>query len=328
MSGRKSDHVWQYFETKNVAGKAGCRATCKKCGKEMQGLVARLKQHYHDCAVVIDYSNVACADLDISQPDIQLISQKRISGTSSAPKTKKHKSSSMTNFVIQTSKTEKATIDLQIARFVCATNSPFSIVEHPEFLKLMAMLRPGYDPPNRHKVSNELLDELYGSMQSECTEQLVGKNVSMMLDGWSNIHNEPVICVSVTTSDGESYLTETVDTSGHAHTAEYLKEVAMSAVISTEQRYGCKVGTLVTDNAANMVKMRRQVASDSHTNETNIISYGCSAHYLNLLAKDVEIPSVKEHIIQIVKYFRNSHLPAAWYKSTGGRKLVLPQEVR
>ena len=102
----------------------------------------------------------------------------------------------------------------------------------------------------------------------------------------------------------------------------------MSAVISTEQRYGCKVGTLVTDNAANMVKMRRQVASDSHTNETNIISYGCSAHYLNLLAKDVEIPSVKEHIIQIVKYFRNSHLPAAWYKSTGGRKLVLPQEVR
>ena len=49
---------------------------------------------------------------------------------------------------------------------------------------------------------------------------------------------------------------------------------------------------------------------------------------LNLLAKDVEIPSVKEHIIQIVKYFRNSHLPAAWYKSTGGKKLVLPQEVR
>ena len=45
-------------------------------------------------------------------------------------------------------------------------------------------------------------------MQSECTEQLVGKNVSMMLNGWSNIHNEPVICVSVTTSDGDSYLTK------------------------------------------------------------------------------------------------------------------------
>ena len=83
------------------------------------------------------------------------------------------------------------------------------------------------------------------------------------------------------------YLT-TVDTSGYAHTTDYLQEVAMSAVISTEQRYGCKVGTFITDNASNMFKMRRQVASDTHTNDTNILSYGCSAHYVNLLAKDVE----------------------------------------
>ena len=109
--------------------------------------------------------------------------------------------------------------------------------------------------------------------------------------------------MSVTTFDGDSYLTETVDTSGHAHTAEYLQEVATSAIISTEQRYNCKVGTLVTENASNMVKMRRQLTSDSDTTDTNIISYGCSAHYLNLLAKDIEIPGVKERIIQIVTYF-------------------------
>ena len=102
-------------------------------------------------------------------------------------------------------------------------------------------------------------------------------------------------CVSVTTPEGESYLTETVDTSGHAHTAEYLEEVAMSAVTSTEHRFGCKVGTFVTDNASNMVKMRRQLEADSITPDSNIISYGCSAHYFNLLAKDVEIPGVKEH---------------------------------
>lgn len=73
------------------------------------------------------------------------------------------------------------------------------------------------------------------------------------------------------------------------------------------------------------VKMRRQLAEDS---DADIISYGCSAHYLNLLAKDVEISGVKEHIVQIVKYFRNHHLPAAWYKAAGGKKLVVPQEVR
>ncbi|KAI6647090.1 hypothetical protein LOD99_8927 [Oopsacas minuta] len=191
--------------------------------------------------------------------------------------------SSMTNFVVQTS-TEKAAIDLQIAWFVCATNSPFTIVEHPEFSKLMAMLRPGYYPPNRHNVGNELLDELFNH---SARHNLKEKNVSMMLDGWSNIHNEPVVCV-LETSDGDSYLTETVDTSGHAYTAEYLQEVATSAIISTEQRYSCNVGTFVADNASNMVKMRRQLRSDSVTTDTNIISYGCSAHYLNLLAKDID----------------------------------------
>ena len=77
-----------------------------------------------------------------------------------------------------------------------------------------------------------------------------------------------------------------------------------------------------------MVKMRRQLEVDSITTDSNIISYGCSAHYLNLLSKDVEIPGVKEHIIQIVKYFRNTHLPALWYKVVGGKNLVLPLEVR
>ena len=117
-------------------------------------------------------------------------------------------------------------------------------------------------------------------MQSDCKERLADLTVSMMLDGWSNIHNEPIVCVSVTTPEGESYLTETVDTSGHAHTAEYLEEVVMSAVTSTEQRFGCKVSTFVTDNASNIVKMWRQLEADSITPDSNIISYGCSAHYL------------------------------------------------
>ena len=125
--------------------------------------------------------------------------------------------------------------------------------------------------------------------------------------------------------DGQSYLTETVDTSGHGHTADYLLEVAESAVVSTEWCFGCKVSSFVTDNASNMVEMQWQLAED---NDADILSYVWSAHYLNLLAKDVEISGVKEHIVQIVKYFRNHHLPAASYKAAGGKKLVVPQEVR
>lgn len=49
---------------------------------------------------------------------------------------------------------------------------------------------------------------------------------------------------------------------------------------------------------------------------------------LNLLAKDLEIHSVQKHVVKIVKHFRNVHLPAAWYKEAGGKKLPLPLEVR
>ena len=179
MSGLKRLPVWIYFDTKKEVGKAGCRATYKKCGKEMQGLVARLKQHYHECTIFIDFTDDASADLCILNPDIQVLphSKRNMSDIRLDSQAKKQKSvkSRMTNFVVQTSTTEKAAIDLQIARFVCATNSPFTIVEHPEFMMLMAMLRPGYHPPNRHDVGNELLDELYNSMQSECKEQLEGK---------------------------------------------------------------------------------------------------------------------------------------------------------
>ena len=42
MSGRKHDCVWFYFDKTKVVEKGGRWATCKKYGKEMQGLVARI----------------------------------------------------------------------------------------------------------------------------------------------------------------------------------------------------------------------------------------------------------------------------------------------
>ena len=40
----------------------------------------------------------------------------------------------------------------------------------------------------------------------------------------------------------------------------------------------------------------------------DVITYGCSSHILNLLAKDMEIVGVEDHIVEIVKYFRNNSL--------------------
>lgn len=64
-SGRKKDLIWQFFKEKSgkAEGKPGCRATCKKCNMEMQGLVERMKKHWEKC------KNVNNEDIDTIDTD-------------------------------------------------------------------------------------------------------------------------------------------------------------------------------------------------------------------------------------------------------------------
>ena len=59
-----------------------------------------------------------------------------------------------------------------------------------------------------------------------------------------------------------------------------------------------------------------------------IITYGCSAHLLSLLSQELQIKNIKEHITEIIKYFRNHHIPGSLYKAAGGTMLVMPAETR
>lgn len=192
------------------------------------------------------------------------------------------------------------------------------------------MLRPGYDPPNRHKIANELLNNVYDSLSKLIKLELEGKTVCMALDGWSNIHNESIICVCVTDmSDIKNavYLLDTIDTKDNSHTWDYLVQLAENTIKLCES-FGCTVGSVVTDNASNMSKMRTNLAMSEGLNNKHIITYGCSAHLLNLFAHDIEAVGVKSHIKSIFKYFRNTHFFAAKYKLEGGKSLILPQDVR
>lgn len=188
------------------------------------------------------------------------------------------------------------------------------------------MLRPGFKACSSRKLANELLEEVFQDVMKEARERLENVNVSMSLDGWSNVHNEPIVCCSVTTEYGESFLVKTIDTSGNAHTAEYLKRIAMEAIEETRNLFAAKVTSFVTDNTGNVKKMRRLLEEEIPSND--IIQYGCSAHILHLLASDIQIPGLLEQILKVIKYFRNTHLPAAWYKEAKGKRLITPQQVR
>jgi hypothetical protein len=86
---------------------------------------------------------------------------------------------SINTFVIRTSGADRKKLDLQVARFIFATNTSFQAVEHAEFLKLITMLRPSYGPPNIRKISDELLNNVFDSFTSETQMKLSSKTVCM-----------------------------------------------------------------------------------------------------------------------------------------------------
>ena len=175
---------------------------------------------------------------------------------------------------------------------IYATNSPFTFIEHPQVIKVLTMLLPGYVPPSRHAISTTLLDEVHGEAYAMCKEKVKGKPVSMEIDGWSNVHNEPVVCSSITTYEGDTFLTSTIDTQDERHTGVNLEGIAETAIMQAEEELGCEVKSLVTDNAANMRKCRSLV-EESHS----IVTHPCSAHVIDRLAKDVDNGEVKSDIL-------------------------------
>lgn len=240
-----------------------------------------------------------------------------------APALKKKKlCGNLSTFMVKTPQSSKEVIDKQIARAIYATNCSFRSIEHPQVKKAIALLRPGYPPPSRKEVSDRLLDEVYQEEKEKCFSQLANSYVNLSIDGWSNIHNEPIICATITTERGEVFLFDTIDTTGKPHTSAYLTELVIDLIERLKTRYSCRVASVVTDNAANMAKMRKNIKN------ANTITYGCSAHLLNLLSQDLDMGTVKEHVVQIIKYFRNNHAASALYRKEGGKALVLPQDVR
>ncbi len=235
------------------------------------------------------------------------------------------KTAILDKFITKTTAYEKNILDEEVAKMIFATNSPFRLVEHAQFRKMVGKLRPGYTPPTRTEVSDKYLPKIYDKEFEKCAKELMNETVCLSLDGWSNIHNEPIICVTVTTSSGHIYLIDTIDTSGQPHTAEYLEDLAKSSIQKCKD-LGCLVGSVVTDiNAANVNKMRKNL---EQANELNLLTYGCTAHILNLLAHEMEIGNIKDHIVYIVKYFRNNHYALARYRQEGGQRLVMPQDTR
>ena len=52
----------------------------------------------------------------------------------------------------------------------------------------------------------------------------------------------------------------------------------------------------------------------------SFITYGCSAHYMNLVQNEASPPGIKAHLVEVQKFFRNHHKQSAQLKAKGGKR--------
>lgn len=322
---KSKDPVWGFY-TVTVNGKK-TTAICNDCKNEVSAKADRLKVHREKCPSLATQGSKKRPEPvgDVPQKTTTTQVEAPTTCTTEQPtKRLKLQQSQINSYGCQTDARTKIQLDHQIARLFYACNLPFNIASHPEWKKTIEMLRPGYQGPNRKDLGGALLDTVHEKLVSHVKTEVEGKDVVMMQDGWSDIHNTPVIATSLHTGE-KSYFMTAVETGTNKKTADYCTSIAQDAIHEANEKYGCNVTGVVTDNEKKMEAMRRNLKDD----DPSLTVYGCSAHWLNLLGQDITPTQVINQVVEINKYFRNHHIPGALLAEIAGSvKPQLPADTR
>lgn len=213
---------------------------------------------------------------------------------------------------------EKENLIIQLIRILFTTDS--KIVKHPDLKTLTKMLQPKGKSPNRFKVTKTC--QTYDKCSRLTTHNLQGKTVCMSISGWSKVHKDSSIRVSVYDIDKQTvHLIDIIDLKDELPTAQYFCDLAMKSICKCNV-YGCKVTSIVTDCTVNIHQVRENFAT--HSDLKNILTYSCNSHVLNLLSIDVQTPNLVDHLKTVIKYFKNTDFVEVKYKVEGGKDLNLP----
>ncbi|XP_023236838.1 uncharacterized protein LOC111635929 [Centruroides sculpturatus] len=138
-AGRRLDNIWNKYKLiSGNPGKPVCRMQCKICTKEIIGLVTRMEEH-------IEGNHLQDGIQKLQQLDwLESASQEPESETSGKSSSTSSGSTSGTgtvsqnkvtlqridSFIVKMSTNQKTQLVFQCAKFIYATNSAFTHVEH------------------------------------------------------------------------------------------------------------------------------------------------------------------------------------------------------
>lgn len=342
---RQKTAVWEHFETiqKNKIHRG--YAKCKFCKKLYYGNAPKLRVHLKNCFKCpseIKRKFMTSVKLETltssrSTSDLSGILSASLSNTTEAsriqPKSSSQissSSSSMKQFCDSISSYEQSFLQILLARSIYGSNAPFSIVENEYFKDFMTRARPSFCLPSRRTVAGSMLDREFKKITQITNEKIKSAEfLTLLSDGWTDINGTPIINLILCTPSPIFYKSMTLGE--ESHTGENIYSVLKSVIKEVGPN---KIQAVVTDNAPNM-KAAWELLKEDYP---HLITYGCIAHSLNLLAKDfLKLQSVKQIIAQakdIIKFFNNKHVPKQVFmriqkdRITNGTTLKSPVDTR
>lgn len=305
-----------YFEKiDNLSSKCKLCAQVIKVGGGTSNMLAHIKRNHPQATVEMDRPRPRevgdqPGDTQIQGPSTSIIRQDSDQRLTETPR------SIFQTTLKMTAASNKKKIDKYLTMMIATDFQPYSIVEDKGFRKLVEVLNPGYTLPSRQKIRYDLMPELYLCAKSQLASMLDNIiNVALTTDMWSNQNMDCFLTVTVHffyKNILKSYVLTTCDVPT-SHTSENLAKIMRDLL--TEWKILGKISAIVTDNAANMVKM---------CDLLGIRHMPCFAHTLNLTLDDSMKLSQVENITNkcktIVKFFKKS--------SVGWRALKLAQKER
>ena len=169
--GRKRDLAWN--DVSDVEGE-NTQVECNYCGVKVSKKIERVKTHLSKCSKKIKLDKQAKASTSQNQASnaaATLVVDDE-SSDSDNPPIEQSQSKGLGKFLTKTTIKEKQKLDMQIARFFFGNNISFKTAENQEWLKLIKLLRPGYTPPTRRELAEDLLNKVNEQVQNEIVDQL------------------------------------------------------------------------------------------------------------------------------------------------------------
>lgn len=266
--------IAEYLES---TGRA--RGTCKVCGKLVAWSRDKLAAHKRANCIGIPE-----AQKEIFRPRKNLPSPTQNLNNSDVSMHSVDNDEPSTSFVLTEEK--KSEIDAALAKLFFRTGIPFKVVDSEAFREFVALLNPAYSEvmPKSYTVSGRLLEKEYTSSFNKLTE-IVGDSTDLTLitDGWTNVRGDHIVNFMVKAPGKQSMFYKSLDTTGIIQDTNGVTSTIRAVI---EEIGPEKVSAAVTDNAPVMKASWEELEKIF----PNLSAFGCAAHGMNLLVKDILVP--------------------------------------